>query len=111
MNIKLGKVLKSIRKTAKLSQQDVANIINCSRGSYSCWEQDIGEIPFTKLLNFLNHCNISLLTFIKSVQDENKLVALVLKEIELSEPLDIQAELTFISNRIALLNQNLMIKS
>jgi transcriptional regulator with XRE-family HTH domain len=111
MNIKFGSVLQAIRKESNLSQQDVANIINCSRGTYSCWEHNDGEIPLSKLFVLLNYYNISLSAFVKRVQDDNHAGQLVVLDIELGDLSDIQLELTQISKRIDLLNRSLISKS
>lgn len=111
MNIKLGSTLQAIRKESNKSQQEIANIINSSRGTYSCWEHDDGEIPLSKLFVLLNYYNISLSAFLKRVQDDNNAGQFVILEPEMNELSDIQAELSFISKRIALLNRSLMVKS
>lgn len=111
MNIKFGSVLQAIRKESNLSQQDVANLINCSRGTYSCWEHNDGEIPLSKLFVLLNFYKISLSTFLKRVQEDNNAGELVLLEPEIRELTDIQAELASISKRIDLLNRSLIFKS
>lgn len=109
MQIKFGRVLYHIRKEANLSQLDVANIISCSRGTYSCWEHDDGEIPLSKLLSFLNACHISLAAFIKMVQEENHQLALPVHEADAEKVLNLKEELIFISERIRLINQNLIL--
>jgi transcriptional regulator with XRE-family HTH domain len=111
MNIKFGSVLQSIRKECNLSQQDVANIISCSRGTYSCWEHDDGEIPMSKLFVLLNYYNISLSAFVKRVQKDNHAGQLVVSDLQLSDLADIQSELTQISKRIDLLNRSLLSNS
>jgi transcriptional regulator with XRE-family HTH domain len=111
MNIKFGSVLQAIRKDSNLSQQDVANIINCSRGTYSGWEHNDGEIPLSKLFVLLNHYNISLSAFVKRVQEDNHAGQLVVLDLELSDLSAVQIELTQISKRIDLLNRSLLTKT
>lgn len=109
MTIKFGKILQDLRRDANVSQQDIANVINCSRGTYSCWERDDGEIPLSKLLMLLNYYNISFFTFFKRVKEENHNLLAVVPDTGREVTVDIKEELNFISSRIALLNQHILL--
>jgi transcriptional regulator with XRE-family HTH domain len=108
MNIKLGKVLHHVRKEAGLSQRQVADVINCSRATYSCWENDDGEIPLSKLLLLLQYSNISLSEFISKLKEENNLKNLVISRTGPKEYIDLKAELAEIGDKIRILNQKLI---
>jgi len=107
MTIKLGKVLQACRKEANLSQQEVADLICCSRGTYSCWEHDEGEIPLTKLLSLLQHYGLPLITFVKLVQDQNSGTVQLLSppDLEFNDISVIKAEFALLSKQIVVLNQ------
>lgn len=49
MQVHFGKVLRRFRKEQKLNQQKVADHLFVSRPTYNRYEQDIVEIPISKL--------------------------------------------------------------
>ena len=108
---KLGGLLKSLRNENRLSQSQVSKIINCSRGAYSSWEQDNGEIPLSRLMLLLNHYNVSPMDFLQRIYEENEIKLLTNSNQNISDPLGIIEELTHISNRLTILNQTLFLRT
>lgn len=52
--------LKEIRISNNIKQKEVAEILNISRSTYGCWENQYGIIPLTKLNTFCNYFKVSL---------------------------------------------------
>ena len=52
--------LRNIREDHDLSQQQMANILNVTRSSYSLWELGINIIPLKYLSNFSDYFNYSI---------------------------------------------------
>ena len=47
--------LKQIRKEKKLTQKDVAKILNVERSTYTGWENGKDTIPLKKLIKLCNY--------------------------------------------------------
>lgn len=58
------KRLKEIRKENKLKQQDIANILNIERSTYTGWENGKNTIPLKHLIKLCNYykCSVDYLT-------------------------------------------------
>lgn len=54
------KLMKNIRTDNDMTQQDIADILNTKRTTYSGWENGIDSIPLLKLNDFCNYFNLSL---------------------------------------------------
>lgn len=54
------KRIKAIREDNDLTQTDIARLLGVNRSAYSLWELGINTIPFSNLVNFCNHFNLSL---------------------------------------------------
>lgn len=52
--------IKNIREELELTQSQIADIIGCSRSTYSLWELNINVIPIYYLNNIANKFNISI---------------------------------------------------
>lgn len=58
------KRLKEIRKEKKLKQQDIADVLNVERSTYTGWENGKNTIPLKHLIKLCNYykCSIDYLT-------------------------------------------------
>lgn len=54
-----GNILKEIRENNKLSQIEIADILNIKRSTYGHYETEYQTIPINHLINFCNYFNIS----------------------------------------------------
>ena len=54
------KRIKAIREDNDLTQTDIARLLGVNRSAYSLWELGINTIPFSNLVKFCNHFNLSL---------------------------------------------------
>ena len=54
------KIMKNLRTDSDMTQQNIADILNTKRTTYSGWENGIDSIPLLKLNEFCNYFNISL---------------------------------------------------
>lgn len=73
MKINTGKTLSYLRKSHNLTQQQIADLINVSRPTYTNWEKDSGEISLTKILILLKYFQIGFLDFIHMLELENNI--------------------------------------
>lgn len=64
------KRLKEIRKKKKLKQQDIADILNVERSTYTGWENGKNTIPLKKLISLCNYYKVSL-DFITGISQKN----------------------------------------
>lgn len=53
-------ILKSLREDNDLTQQDIANYLNCSQTAYSKWEKGQRDITIDKLIKLAKFYNVSL---------------------------------------------------
>lgn len=54
------KRLKDIREDNDMKQQDIAQILNVNRGTYSLWELGTNIIPLHHLCNYADYFNVSI---------------------------------------------------
>ena len=52
--------LKALREKAKVKQEDLANSIHTSRGTYSMYENGQREIPLAALCKLADHYDVTL---------------------------------------------------
>lgn len=52
--------LKDIREDNDLNQEQIANILNVNRSTYSLWEIGVNIIPLSELCEFANYFNLSI---------------------------------------------------
>ena len=52
--------IKSLRENNNLTQQDLANILNISRSTYSMWESSNDSFPIKRLIDLGNYFNVSI---------------------------------------------------
>ncbi|WP_307531105.1 helix-turn-helix transcriptional regulator [Pedobacter sp. W3I1] len=67
-------VLLVLRTKRNLSQQQVADLLFISRSTYNKWENDIGEVPHSKLFLISEVYQISIQKLILLVLSENNLL-------------------------------------
>lgn len=62
------KRLKEIRKEKKLKQQDIADVLNVERSTYTGWENGKNTIPLKHLIKLCNYykCSIDYITNLSS---------------------------------------------
>lgn len=63
--------MKEIREYEGISQIEISKILNVPRSTYSCWENNISNIPLYRLNDFCNYFNISL-DYVTYLSDNNK---------------------------------------
>lgn len=80
----LGNDLRTLRKSKKISQEQVAKDLNISRQSISKWENDVCSPDIENLMRLSKYYNVPLINFIKEKEldmknsleiDDNKLLA------------------------------------
>lgn len=69
-----GKILKQLRESAGLSQEDVAMRMNVSRISVSRWENGRRDIAFLDLLRYVNSVGGSVAEVVEMIESESPLV-------------------------------------
>ena len=52
--------LKEIRKSKKLTQKELANLLGIKQQQYQRYETKINEIPLTMFLKILDVCNLKI---------------------------------------------------
>lgn len=52
-------ILKNLREENKLTQKEIANILNCSQTAYSKYEQGIRELPLSALIKLSKYYKVS----------------------------------------------------
>ena len=62
--------LKQIRKEKKLTQKDVAKILNVERSTYTGWENGKDTIPLKKLIKLCNYYKCSI-DYIMNITNNN----------------------------------------
>lgn len=67
------KRLKEIRKENKLKQQDIADILNVERSTYTGWENGKNTIPLKHLIKLCNYykCSIDYITNLSNKNEWN----------------------------------------
>ena len=63
--------LKDIRENNDINQDDIANILNVPRSTYSMWEIGISIIPLKSLVTFSDYFNVSLDYALGLTNDKN----------------------------------------
>jgi transcriptional regulator with XRE-family HTH domain len=77
---KLGVFLKSLRKSHKLTQLDMAKIIDSTQGSVSKYEEGTMDLTAVEMIKIGKSLNIPLESFVKNYIDARKLVTHVLRK-------------------------------
>lgn len=72
--------LKEIRKLNKLRQEDVANILNVERSTYTGWENGKSTIPLKQLIKICNFFKCSI-DYVTGLSKENKYYCLTPKNV------------------------------
>lgn len=62
--------LKQIRKEKKLTQKDVAKVLNVERSTYTGWENGKDTIPLKKLIKLCNYYKCSI-DYIMNITNNN----------------------------------------
>lgn len=71
MKVNIGMTLIELRKRKHFTQQQVCLFLNVSRPTYSCWENNIGDVPFSKILILMNAYKISVVDFFDMLKESN----------------------------------------
>lgn len=72
--------LKEMRKLNKLRQEDIANILNVERSTYTGWENGKNTIPLRQLIKICNFFKCSI-DYITGLSKENKYYYLTQKNV------------------------------
>lgn len=76
MKINTGKTISQLRKSHNLTQQQIADILNVSRPTYTAWEKNSGEISLSKILCLLKIYKVQFSDFIRLLELENGITLL-----------------------------------